>query len=51
MNKPTILRNLKIRKVDLVDQGANQHAHIQLAKRNGEDPTPGQTTPDERAFF
>lgn len=51
MNKPTILRNLKIRKVDLVDQGANQHAHIQLAKRNGEDTTPGQPTPDERAFF
>lgn len=49
MKKPTMLRNLRIRKVDLVDQGANQHAHIQIAKRNDETPEP--SAPDERAFF
>ena len=54
MKKATILRNLKIRKVDLVDQGANQHAHIQLTKRkNGDEPTnPTNPSPDnEQALF
>ncbi len=52
MNKAHKLRNLKLRKVDFVDQGANQFAHIQLAKRNEESPveTP-ESSPEERAFF
>lgn len=51
MNKPTFLRNLKIRKVDLVDQGANQHAHIRLAKRNDETSETTDATGEEKAFF
>ena len=51
MNKPTFLRNLKIRKVDLVDQGANQHAHIRLAKRNDETSETTEATGEEKAFF
>lgn len=52
MSKTHKLRNLKLRKVDFVDQGANQFAHIQLAKRNEEAPidTP-ESSPEERAFF
>ena len=40
-NKPkTVLRDMKINSVSVVDQGANQHAHILLAKRaEGEDAT------------
>lgn len=36
---PTVLRDLKIKSVSVVDQGANQHAHIKLAKR-AEDEAP-----------
>lgn len=32
------LRNMKISRIDLVDRGANQDAHIMLAKRDGETP-------------
>lgn len=34
---PTFLRDLKIKSVSVVDQGANQHAHIKLAKRADEE--------------
>ena len=34
---PTILRDLKIKSVSVVDQGANQHAHFRLTKR-ADDP-------------
>lgn len=52
MSKAHKLRNLKLRKVDFVDQGANQFAHIQLAKRNEEAPIDSpESSPEERAFF
>lgn len=52
MSKAHMLRNLKLRKVDFVDQGANQLAHIRLAKRKEEDPIDDpETSPEERAFF
>lgn len=50
MSNPTLLRGLKIRKVDLVDQGANQHAHIKLAKRKEQEPT-DEPDREDRAFF
>ena len=31
----TKLKNLKIRKVDFVDEGANPDAHIRMLKRRG----------------
>jgi len=54
--KPTTaLRNLKIKSVSVVDQGANQHAHIKLAKRAEEDPDTQQQTEEpvsnDAAFF
>lgn len=51
MSKAHKLRNLKLRKVDFVDQGANQFAHIQLAKRNEEPNSSPESSPEERAFF
>lgn len=33
------LRNLKVTSVDLVDQGANQDAHVKLFKRKDDEPT------------
>lgn len=36
---PRILRNLRLDEVSLVDEGANQYAHILLSKQAG-DPTP-----------
>lgn len=55
--KPTVLRNLNIKSVSVVDQGANQHAHIKLAKRAEEEPeTPDMNTEEkpvenDTAFF
>ena len=54
--KPTTaLRNLKIKSVSVVDQGANQHAHIKLAKRAEEDPeqqpNTEQPVENDAAFF
>ena len=50
--KKTLLRNLKIKSVSMVDQGANQHAHVLLTKR-AEDETqeekPVENT--DKAFF
>lgn len=51
MSKAHKLRNLKLRKVDFVDQGANQFAHIQFAKRNEEPNSSPESSPEERAFF
>ena len=49
------LHNLKLKKVDFVDQGANQHAHIRMTKRKDDGDTAvedtAQPTPEERAFF
>ena len=39
----TKLKNLKIRKVDFVDEGANPDAHIKMLKRKDEE---GQATED-----
>lgn len=55
-NKPkTVLRDMKINSVSVVDQGANQHAHILLAKRaeGEEDPEQTQEKPvsNDTAFF
>ncbi len=41
----TKLKNLKIRKVDFVDEGANPDAHIKMLKRKDEE---GQATEDEK---
>jgi len=38
---PVKLKNLVIDRVDLVDQGANQHAHVLIAKRNVRKEQPG----------
>lgn len=48
--KPTLLRGLKIKSVSVVDQGANQHAHIQLAKRAEDEPEEKPVDTD-KAFF
>lgn len=55
-NKPkTVLRDMKINSVSVVDQGANQHAHILLAKRAEEEEDPKQTeekpVENDTAFF
>ena len=50
---PTVLRDLKIKSVSVVDQGANQHAHIKLAKR-AEDEAPEaneKQVENDAAFF
>ncbi len=53
--KPTVLRNLNIKSVSVVDQGANQHAHIKLAKRAEEEPETEnqqeQPVGNDTAFF
>lgn len=53
--KPTtVLRDMKIKSVSVVDQGANQHAHIRLAKRaEEEDPEQqeGKPVENDTAFF
>lgn len=41
---PNVLRDLYIRAVALVDRGANQHAKIALAKRDGSAPSQTVTT-------
>ena len=53
MSKAHKLRNLKLRKVDFVDQGANQFAHIRLAKRNESEAPDNmpESSSEERAFF
>lgn len=38
----TKLKNLKIRKVDFVDEGANPEAHIKLIKRKGKEAPPAE---------
>ncbi len=38
----TKLKNLKIRKVDFVDEGANPEAHIRLIKRKGREAPPAE---------
>ena len=48
--KTTQLRDLKIKSVSVVDQGANQHAHIQLAKR-AEDEPDEKPVENDKAFF
>ena len=52
--KPNVLRNMKISSVSVVDQGANQHAHIKVAKRaEGEPEEESGTNPvenDEAVF-
>lgn len=48
--KKTLLRDLKIKSVSVVDQGANQHAHIQLAKR-AEDEPDEKPVENDKAFF
>ena len=55
-NKPkTVLRDMKINSVSVVDQGANQHAHILLAKRAEGEEAPEQTQEmpisNDTAFF
>lgn len=49
--KPTVLRDLKIKSVSVVDQGANQHAHIRLAKRAEEEESQEQPVSNDTAFF
>jgi len=53
--KPTVLRNLNIKSVSVVDQGANQHAHIKLAKRADEEApevnTEEKPVENDTAFF
>lgn len=53
LNAPTLLRGLKIKSVSVVDQGANQHAHIRLAKRAEDEDGPDGEKQVERdtAFF
>ena len=48
--KKTLLRDLKIKSVSVVDQGANQHAHIQLAKRAENEPDE-KPADNDKAFF
>jgi len=51
---PTVLRDLKIKSVSVVDQGANQHAHIKLAKRADEEEaqeTIEEQVSNDTAFF
>ncbi len=48
---PTILRDLKIKSVSVVDQGANQHAHIKLTKRAEEAPDNEKQVENDAAFF
>ena len=48
--KKTLLRDLKIKSVSVVDQGANQHAHIQLAKR-AENESEEKPADNDKAFF
>ncbi len=53
-NKATKLQGLKITSVDLVDRGANGHAHMKFAKSDTapEPPDAPQAAPqDEKAFF
>ncbi len=54
--KATKLKDLKVTSVDLVEAGANQHAHIQLKKRreDGAEAASGDNAPEETtnsAFF
>lgn len=50
--KPAYLRALKIKSVSVVDQGANQHAHIRIAKRaEDEDELEKQVENNDTAFF
>ena len=50
--KPAYLRALKIKSVSVVDQGANQHAHIRIAKRaEDEDELEKQVENTDTAFF
>lgn len=49
MPQPTQLRNLKLNRCDLVDDPANQHAHVLLVKRASSGPSLGAAhvnTPD-----
>ena len=46
----TKLKNLAVTSVDLVDQGANPDAHIQLFKRNAEPPE-DEPTEEEKGLF
>lgn len=50
---PTVLRDLKIKSVSVVDQGANQHAHIKLAKRADEEAPEAneKQVENDTAFF
>ena len=50
---PTVLRDLKIKSVSVVDQGANQHAHIKLAKRAEEEAPEAneKQAENDTAFF
>ncbi len=48
----TKLKNLKIRKVDFVDQGANPDAHIRMLKRkDGEGQSTGENSEKGTGFF
>lgn len=42
----TTLKNLKLNRIDFVDDGANEGARITLFKRNQETPMPDETGPD-----
>ena len=48
--KKTLLRNLKIKSVSMVDQGANQHAHVLLTKRVDGEPEE-KPVENDTAFF
>lgn len=48
----TKLRNLKIKKVDFVDQGANPDAHIRMVKcKDGEEQSTGENSEKGTGFF
>ena len=47
---PTKLRNLNVKKVDFVDEGANQQADIKLFKRRGEGEPSPQKEPALKRF-
>ena len=46
---PTKLKNLKVKRVAFVDEGANPDAHIRFAKRRDEEPETAAHVSEEQA--